>query len=450
MASRRSEAPAPPAPDFAVTHPLRPGTLAAVLSVILFSISAMATFVVFRPVAPPGRLIPLTGFAVVFIASWAIFAGVMVMRRPEPVEAVRLWGRIAQFVLFGAHAACVWLVWAILPYGAPPQQLMVIVFLVAYVPTQIICSPENTLATRVGIVAVLGSTVAFLAMRGGELDTLLAIYIVAFGCVMFALSDVVNRTVRETVAARMASDHAALELERLLATVAAERDAKTRFIATASHDLGQPLQAAGLFFDQALRARDEGARAKAEDGVRRAFASADQLLSHMLNHLRLEADAVQPYPSRVPLAPLFSRITAQYTPAAKEAGITVRPALTRRTLMVDPVLLERALGNLVNNAIQHSAGSRVLLAARRHDAGTIGLWVIDDGVGVGRIDAKHIFDDYYRGVGSRNGEKGGFGLGLSSVRRIARLLGGEAGLDQRWRNGAAFYLQLPDPGPPRR
>jgi signal transduction histidine kinase len=323
----------------------------------------------------------------------------------------------------------------------------VVVFLVACIPTQIICSPENTLANRVGIVAVLGSTVVFLATRGGQNDTLLAAYVFAFGGLMFVLSDTVHRTVRETVAARLASDHAALELQRLLASVAAERDAKTRFISAASHDLGQPLQAASLFFDQAIRARDEAARAKAVDGVRRAFASADQLLSHMLNHLRLEADAVEPYPSRAPLAPMFARVMGLYAPAAKEAGVTLRSAPTGRTLMVDPVLLERAIGNLVNNAIQHSGGSRVLLAARRHDAGTISLWVIDDGVGISRIDARHIFDDYYRGQGSQEAKRGGFGLGLASVRRIAQLLGGEAGLDQRWRKGAAFYVRLPDAGP---
>ncbi len=69
--------------------------------------------------------------------------------------------------------------------------------------------------------------------------------------------------------------------------------------------------------------------------------------------------------------------------------------------------------------------------------------MIDDGVGVGRSDAKHIFDDYYRGVNSQAATRSGFGLGLSSVRRIAGLMGGEAGLDPRWLGGAAFYLQFP-------
>jgi signal transduction histidine kinase len=105
--------------------------------------------------------------------------------------------------------------------------------------------------------------------------------------------------------------------------------------------------------------------------------------------------------------------------------------------------LERALGNLVHNAILHSGGKRILIGARRRGRDAVRLWVIDDGVGVQRGDTRHIFDDYYRGLNSRAAARSGFGLGLSSVRRIAGIMGGEAGLDPRWARGAAFYLQFP-------
>ncbi len=434
-----------PAPDFAVTHPLRPVVLAGVLSLVLFSIAVVFCYVVLAPLAPR-RILPLAVATGVFIAAWAIADVALILRRPEPSEGVRIWGAVARVIMIGADATCVWLIWGVLAYLPKPSNetdFMIMLLLVGNIPTQIICSPENTLVIRIGVVSVLGSTVAFLLTRGDSNADLMAAYVFGFACVMYFLSDTVRHTVRETVAARLASDAAAKELERMLAAVAAERDAKTRFISTASHDLGQPLQAASLFFDQMLGARDEAARAKAADGVRRAFASADQLLSHMLSHLRLEADAVQPYPSRVPLSPLIARIAAQYAPAAKAAGLRIKPLETRHVLMLDPVLLERALGNLVNNAIHHSGGARVLVAARRHGRAAVRLWVIDDGVGVGRSDAKHIFDDYYRGVNSQAATRSGFGLGLSSVRRIAGLMGGEAGLDPRWLGGAAFYLQFP-------
>jgi signal transduction histidine kinase len=210
----------------------------------------------------------------------------------------------------------------------------------------------------------------------------------------------------------------------------------------ASHDLGQPLQAASLFFDQTLRAPDPDQRNRAADGVRKAFASADQLLSHMLNHLRLEADAVDPHFARFSTGAAMARIAAQFGPAADAAGIDIRLVKSRAFLRLDKVLFERALGNLVSNAIEHSGATRIVMGARV-SAGHIRIWVIDDGSGIARIDAGRIFDDYYRGSDSRAAVKSGFGLGLSSVRRIAALMHGDAGLDPRWLGGSAFYLDFP-------
>ncbi len=446
---------APPRPDahpvdFAVTHPLRPVVLAGILSMILFSIAAVFSYEVLAPLAP-ARVVGPSIATAVFIGAWALADLALILRRPAPSEGVRVWGAVTRVIMITADLLCVWLIWGVLPYIPQPANeidFMIMLLLVGNIPTQIICSPENTLIIRFGVVTVLGSCVVFLLTRGDRHADLMAAYVFGFACIMFFLSNTVRHTVRETVTARLASDASAKALELMLQDVAAERDAKTRFISTASHDLGQPLQAASLFFDQMLVARDEAARAKAADGVRRAFASADQLLSHMLNHLRLEADAVQPFPSRVALSPLMARIAAQFAPAAAMAGLSITPLKTRHVVMVDPVLLERALGNLVHNAIEHSGGERLIIGVRRHGTNMVRLWVIDDGVGVGRSDTKHIFDDYYRGLNSSTKVRSGFGLGLSSVRRIASLLGGEAGLEPRWRAGAAFYLQFPLPPSP--
>jgi signal transduction histidine kinase len=259
---------------------------------------------------------------------------------------------------------------------------------------------------------------------------------------LFLLCGYLPGTVAATVEARLTVEQTKADLERALAAVAEERDAKTRFIAAASHDLGQPLQAASLFFDQTLRAPDPDQRNRAADGVRKAFASADQLLSHMLNHLRLEADAVDPHFARFSVGAAMGRIAAQFGPAASAGRVEIRVVKSRAQLRLDKVLFERALGNLLSNAIEHSGASRIVMGARK-SGDRVRIWVIDNGHGIARIDAGRIFDDYYRGSDSRAVVKSGFGLGLSSVRRIAVLMHGAAGLDQRWVGGAAFYLDFP-------
>ena len=413
---------------------------AGILSFALFGLSAIISYAAVRPTPPPFTPV-LVGYTAVFVTVWAVAMVVLFARRAGHAELVRVWSRLSIFVILGSHLACFGLIWGIMPFVPAPVQLLMALPLLGCVPVQLICSPENSFANRSGAVGVTGSLAAFFATRGTELGTYAACYAIGFAAVMLILGDRVAGTVRATVAARLASDRTARTLDRLLGEVAAERDAKTRFIATASHDLGQPLAAAALFFDQSLRTTDDLARAKAVDGVRRAFASAEQLLSHMLGHLRLEADAVEPHRSLLGVGPLLARVAAQFAPAAAAAGIELRTVGATLQLLLDPTLIDRALGNLVNNAIEHSRAGRVLVGARRHGA-TVRLWVIDDGVGVGPIDAPHIFDDYYQ-ADAGGGTARGFGLGLSSVRRLATLMGGAAGLDRRWVRGAAFYLEFP-------
>ena len=439
-----SEAPAPP-----VDLPLQPVVAAGGLSLVLFALSAAFSAIVVWPVVPHARVVAAAVAATGFMSVWAALVLRMLVRPPTSEEIARVWAPAARRIIVCSHLFCIWLIWGVMteiPAGRTDVQLILMSFIVAYVPVQIICSPENTVLIRFGIFAVLGSAVLFLATRGNGNASLLAVYIFGLGGVMYFLSDIVRRTVRTTVEERVASEAAAKVLETLVVAASAERDAKTRFISTASHDLGQPLQAASLFFDQAMRAADEAQRKRAADGVRRAFAAADQLLAHMLNHLRLEADAVEPYPSRIALGVFLSQLAEQYAPSAGEAGIVIRCVPTQRSCLVDPVLLGRALGNLLANAIQHSGGSRILLGVRPRGRNRLRIWVIDDGAGISRSDARHIFDDYYQGIVSASVVKSGFGLGLSSVRRIAALLNGDAGLDETYLGGAAFYLDLPADG----
>ncbi len=428
---------------YAVTHPLRPVLIAGVLTLFLFVLSAGLSFAAVRA-APPPLTWPLVGFTTVLVALWVVGLIVMAARRPAPAERVRVWSRFAIAIILGSHLACFALIWGVLPVVPATTQLLLAIPLIGCAPVQLICSPENTLANRSGVVGVVGSLAAFFATRHTELATCAALYIAGFGVVLFILGDRVAATVRATVAARLASDDTARRLDRILVEVAAQRDAKTRFMAAASHDLGQPLAAAALFFDQTLRTTDDLARAKAIEGVRRAFASAEQLLSHMLGHLRLEADAVEAHRSPVAVRAMLARLAQQYGPAAAAARVDIRCHGGRAVLLLDPALIERAVGNLIDNAIRHARATRIVVGARQ-SGGSVRIWVIDDGVGVGPIDAPLIFDEYYQAEAGSARRPGGFGLGLPSVRRLAALMGGIAGHDPRWLRGAAFYLDFPTP-----
>jgi signal transduction histidine kinase len=417
--------------------------IAAVAGLCFFSLAVWLVWVLFRGTVPDFLMRRWVVASALFLLSWLLIDIALLIRRPDDPALVKTWEWLANYVRLGSNLIVLATVWLFFPFAARPLQLVMTAFYVAHVPTQILTVPARGRINAAGAFVVLGSVAIVNLMDGGDYAQLVAIFVAAFAIVMVNLALVLGRLISKVVEERRQSDEVAENLQIALIEVAASRDAKTQFIAAASHDLGQPLQAASLFFDQTLRAPDAALRNQAADGVRKAFASADLLLSHMLNHLRLEADAVDPHYSRLAVGQVIARVAAQFGPAAATARIKITVVRSSARLRIDRVLLERALGNLINNAVHHSGGTRLLIGARRGPPGTLRIWVIDNGVGIARIDGERIFEDYYRGSDSRAAVKSGFGLGLSSVRRIATLMHGEAGLDPRWLNGSAFYLDFP-------
>jgi signal transduction histidine kinase len=231
-----------------------------------------------------------------------------------------------------------------------------------------------------------------------------------------------------------------------------QRDAKTRFLASASHDLGQPLQAARMFFDQALRYEAGEKREKAVRGVHLAFDTTEHLLGQMMAHLQLESGVVESRLEALVIGPLIAEVADMNEPAAVLAGVSLHAMPCGLTVLADPALVERALGNLIGNAIRHAKAKRILIGARTapsppppggREKRMIRIWVIDDGVGIPLADLPRLFDDYVQGSDHGQEIRGGFGLGLATTRRLARLMGGDAGYEAKWVKGSAFWLELP-------
>lgn len=410
---------------------------------VYFGVAVGITYIFFSPIVPEKFMIPWALATAVFYIVWLGINISLTIVRPNAETLARDWEPWARMVTYVSNLIVIATIWLFLPSADERLRLIMIMFYMAMAPTQILARPNNNIGKMLGIIGILGSVAIFLANRPEPYAPYMTLFIVAYTIVMLLFANSTRRLVGQLAAAQVESNDAKARLEQAISMVAAERDAKTQFIATASHDLAQPLQAASLFFDQTLKAPSETHRNGAIEGTRKALAAADQLLAHMLNHLRLEADAVDPQISQIALGPFFARMVAQYQPTTKMEGLEIISVKTSAKIRTDKILLERAIGNLITNAAKHSRGSRVLIGLHRGFLGRLRIWVIDDGVGIDKGDAEAVFEAYYRGKSSRNHGSSGFGLGLSSVARIAKLLDGKAGLDSRWRNGAAFYLDFP-------
>lgn len=346
------------------------------------------------------------------------------------------WARFSRVFSIGFSAGIVVSVWILLPPAGQDLRMMAVLLYVWFVAMMMMSS--GTLVNMVGCLALLGSLLVFAVTSDMAYRWQLALFLVSVGAALVGIRRAIWRAADEAAAARALSDKAAGALEQALALVGAQRDAKTRFIAAASHDLQQPLQAAALFVDQVDALPPGPARARALGGAARALASSQALIGQMLDFLRLEADAEVARPRAVALGPLLREIVAEQGAAAAAAGVRLS-ALGQTSAVADPVMLRRALGNLVANALKHSGGTRLLLAARRRGGQAV-IWALDDGRGVAKPDRATLFDDFSQGI---DAAPGGFGLGLASARRLAAAMGGRIGLEPRWTAGAAFFIELP-------
>jgi signal transduction histidine kinase len=237
-------------------------------------------------------------------------------------------------------------------------------------------------------------------------------------------------------------DRTRAALEARAAAESADR-AKSQLLAAASHDLRQPLHALGLYAAAlAARARQTEWQSLV-DNVQSGIAALETQFGQLLDLSRLEAGALSPERSDVPLAPLFERVAAEFAPQAAARGLVLRVARTRHAVNSDPALLERIVGNLVANAVRYTRRGGVVLGARRRGR-DVAIVVADTGIGIAPGHLSRIFEEFYQVADTRMPiARKGMGLGLAIVRRFADLLDHRIDVASELGRGSRFEVVVP-------
>jgi PAS domain S-box-containing protein len=229
---------------------------------------------------------------------------------------------------------------------------------------------------------------------------------------------------------------------------AADR-AKSVFLAAASHDLRQPIHALGLFLTS-LRAMAQASsvpHAELSQICRRMQASLDglsQLLNMLLDVSRLDANAVQIERARIPLAQLFVELDQEFADLARTKGLRLSVSSSAAWIYTDGTVLRRILSNLMSNAIRYAQRGHVLLGARRRP-GHMEIQVWDQGIGIAPEQLEAIFEEFFQIDPPRpeRAQSHGLGLGLSIVRRSARLLDAPLRVHSVLGRGSMFSITVP-------
>lgn len=256
------------------------------------------------------------------------------------------------------------------------------------------------------------------------------------GLAAAAIRDVTDRkhVEQELIKAREAADQAREEADRANLS-------KSRFLATASHDLRQPLQALSMLHGTLCRVdmHPNGRQVLAQQG--RAIDAMKRLLSTLLDISKLESGAINPQPADFSIHRLFELLCNEFSTAARSKGLTLRVEPTDLHTCTDQSLLEQLLRNLISNAIKYTSAGTVTLRATPILTG-IRIDVCDTGVGIPEDQLAYIFDEFFQVGVARNTTREGYGLGLAIVQRIAKLLGLRIQVQSEVGRGSTFTLEL--------
>lgn len=260
--------------------------------------------------------------------------------------------------------------------------------------------------------------------------TLRAVPLTVDGTVVGALA---SATLDDAIEQRTAAMRA--EVERATA-------ARSRFLASASHDLRQPFQAMRLFLDALTAQVDGNARAmRTTTMLGNAMTAGERLLNALLDISTLDAGTVDADMQTVSLDTLLNSLADEFRPQAAEKGLRLRVHVPKATTRTDPVLLGRIVRNLLANAIRYTQQGGILLSVRRR-AGRWRIEVWDTGFGIPPDKQDVIFDEFHQLTNPSRDPTRGLGLGLAIVRRLSRLLNAPVEVQSRAGRGSVFAVTV--------
>ncbi len=248
----------------------------------------------------------------------------------------------------------------------------------------------------------------------------------------------INQELMEEVARRSATE---LQLLQAKAEAEAANVSKTRFLALASHDILQPLNAARLFTAALQDQSIEGHPQKIIHQLDNSLKATEELIATLLDIARLDDGRLQPKTQVVSLQSILKPLTDEFSWLAEQKQLRFRTHFSEWQVQTDGTYLRRILQNILSNAIKYTPSGQVLLFLSQRGSRCCCRYGIPD-LAWQNMQLKRIFDDFYRVDSTARGQQG-VGLGLAVVQRMTRLLGHQLDVRSVVGKGTVFNLYLP-------
>lgn len=309
----------------------------------------------------------------------------------------------------------------LLPLADPAQLALLALALLCVASGGVTALVAQRSAIVLWLVPLLLPLPAALLWHGGPLAAALALLALLHLGVNLLFAFGQNTLLAQALRARERNAALVRQLRVQMQRADAASREKSRFLAAASHDLRQPMHALGLFAGALERRVTDPAGRPLLRNLNRCIEALDRSFNAMLDISRLDAGVVEPALQSFPIRDVFRRLHLHFAGQAEALGLDLRFKPGGKFVRSDPQLLERVLGNLIQNAIRHTQRGGIAVVARNRGDG-VHLEVWDSGCGIAAHELPRIFDEFYRGAGPGRDRSRGLGIGLAIVKRLARLL----------------------------
>ncbi len=365
--------------------------------------------------------------------------------KPLPQESFR-WGKYITFTSFASGISYALSAILFLTASSPTVQIFLFVFIFGIVNGSAFVSSHWVASFYVFMLTTLGLTAIYLFTLGDPAYTAIAVLCLIDILLCFVIGKRTNYSVLSTIQLRF--ENATL-IEQLKTSVQEAKNAnqrKTRFLASASHDLRQPVHALGLF-SEALSSEELSPSGRNTLAfLKQSVSSLSSLLNSLLDISRLDAGIITPSINAVDLTKIMQQLSHDFEVACKSKGLNWRLRCHPVWVYSDSALLENIIRNLLSNAIRYTDSGGILFACKQHnDEVWIEIW--DTGIGIAESDSNLIFDEFYQINNPERDQQQGLGLGLAIVRKQAQLLNHDLSLCSRLGKGSRFRLKLKKASP---
>ncbi len=388
-----------------------------------------------------------------FLASWflsfLILAASSFLHRlrtgrenlDEPATASR-W-----FAWYRIHHAILGLLWSLLSVvvmsdASAPYQFAMLAGLAMLAAGAMTSLGIDYPSYRAFLIALLVPTIAVLLAQWMWLHAGMGLTTSLFLAYMFWSGQRFNHSYLDSL--RLRFENLGLVRDLTLQKDAAEsaNQAKSRFLAAASHDLRQPMYALNLYLGAIQNTHLPEDAKELLYNAQQCASAMDDLFSVLLDMSRLDAGAVTPKMKDFPVSNILERIALEFAPPAREKGLELRVVMSSCFIRSDPALAERIVRNFVSNAVRHTRHGVILLGCRRMRHG-LRIAVFDTGPGIPEDKLGAVFEEYYQLGNPERDRSKGLGLGLAIVRRLSSLLDTPIALRSKPGRGSMFAADFP-------